>query len=198
MHRRNEIDWALSNMTPKAVPDAPLGLLARQCQADADVEAAAAIAAPTNIAIRKRTMITLPDIYARNSRLSQGAVALSQSCLPANRDCRLARYRACAQPAPNSAIRPASTVNRNALSICILPLLGGVPAAVVLIIVASRTSQCFRDGTRRLTEAVTCQCAASEYPHPGQLLSCLLVVVTAVVIAAPVRPTRGATSDTCV
>jgi hypothetical protein len=29
MHRRKEIDWALSNMTPKAVPAAPLGLLAR-------------------------------------------------------------------------------------------------------------------------------------------------------------------------
>jgi hypothetical protein len=28
MHRRIEIDWALSSMTPKAVPAAPLGLLA--------------------------------------------------------------------------------------------------------------------------------------------------------------------------
>jgi hypothetical protein len=46
-------------MTPKAVPDAPLGLLARQCHADADVEAAAAIVAPTNIAMRKRLMIDL-------------------------------------------------------------------------------------------------------------------------------------------
>ena len=70
MHRRIEIDWALSNMTPKAVPDAPLGLLARQCHADADVEAAAAIVAPTNIATRKRLMIALPDVYARSSRLS--------------------------------------------------------------------------------------------------------------------------------
>jgi hypothetical protein len=51
MHRRIEIDWALSSMTPKAVPVAPLGLLARQCHADADVEAAA-IVAPTNIAVR--------------------------------------------------------------------------------------------------------------------------------------------------
>ena len=58
MHRRIEIDWALSSMTPKAVPAAPLGLLARQCHADADVEAAAAIVAPTNIAMRKRLMIT--------------------------------------------------------------------------------------------------------------------------------------------
>ena len=57
MHRRIEIDCALSSMTPKAVPDAPLGLLARQCHADADVEAAAAIVAPTNIAMRKRLMI---------------------------------------------------------------------------------------------------------------------------------------------
>ena len=57
MHRRIEIDWALSSMTPKAVPAAPLGLLARQCHADADVEAAAAIVAPTNIAMRKRLML---------------------------------------------------------------------------------------------------------------------------------------------
>jgi len=48
-------------MTPKAVPDAPLGLLARQCHADADVEAAAVIVAPTNIAIRKRLM--LPSLF---------------------------------------------------------------------------------------------------------------------------------------
>jgi len=52
MHRRNEIDCALSSITPKAVPAAPLGLLAIQCHADADVEAAAAIVAPTNIAMR--------------------------------------------------------------------------------------------------------------------------------------------------
>jgi hypothetical protein len=56
MHRRIEIDWALSNMMPKAVPVAPLGLLARQCHADADVEAAATIVAPINIAMRKRFM----------------------------------------------------------------------------------------------------------------------------------------------
>jgi len=62
MHRRIEIDWALSNMTPKAVPDAPLGLLARQCHADADVEAAATIVAPTNIAMRNRLM-TAPLFY---------------------------------------------------------------------------------------------------------------------------------------
>jgi hypothetical protein len=69
MHRRSEIDCALSNMTPKAVADAPLGLLAKQCHADADVEAAAAIVAPTNIAMRKRLMIALPDVYAGNSSL---------------------------------------------------------------------------------------------------------------------------------
>jgi hypothetical protein len=43
MHRRIEIDCALSNMTPKAVPDAPLGARARQWYADADVDTAAAI-----------------------------------------------------------------------------------------------------------------------------------------------------------
>jgi hypothetical protein len=63
MHRRIEIDWALSRMMPKAVPAAPLGLRARQCHADADVEAAAAIVAPINIAMRKRLMIALPDAY---------------------------------------------------------------------------------------------------------------------------------------
>jgi len=68
MHRRNEIDWALSSMTPKAVPAAPFGLVAMQCHADADVEAAAAIIAPINIAMTKRPMIALPDVYARNSR----------------------------------------------------------------------------------------------------------------------------------
>jgi hypothetical protein len=57
-------------MTPKAVPDAPLGALARQWYADADVETAVAIVAPTNIAMRNRLMIALPDVYVRNSRLS--------------------------------------------------------------------------------------------------------------------------------
>jgi hypothetical protein len=64
MHRRNEIDWALPSMMPKAVPVAPLGLRAMQCHADADVDTAAAIVAPTNIATRKRLMIVLPDVYA--------------------------------------------------------------------------------------------------------------------------------------
>jgi hypothetical protein len=68
MHRRNEIDWALSSMTPNAVAEAPFGLRARQCHADADVDAAATIIPPTNIAMRKRLMISLPDVYARNSR----------------------------------------------------------------------------------------------------------------------------------
>jgi hypothetical protein len=49
-------------MTPKAVPAAPFGLLARQCHADADVDAAAAIVAPTNNVMRNRLMIALPDI----------------------------------------------------------------------------------------------------------------------------------------
>jgi hypothetical protein len=57
--------WALSRITPKAVPAAPLGLVARQCHADADVEAAAAIVIPTNIAMRKRLMIALPDLCTR-------------------------------------------------------------------------------------------------------------------------------------
>jgi len=50
MHRRNEMAWAVSRMTPKAVPGAPLGLWAKQRRADADVEAPAAIVAKTNIA----------------------------------------------------------------------------------------------------------------------------------------------------
>ena len=65
MHRRIEIDWALSSMTPKAVPAAPLGLLARQCHADADVEAAAAIADPIMTATKNRLMIKpLPAFVA--------------------------------------------------------------------------------------------------------------------------------------
>ena len=56
MHRRIEIDCALSSMTPKAVPAAPLGLLARQCHADADVEAAAAIADPIMTATNKPSL----------------------------------------------------------------------------------------------------------------------------------------------
>jgi hypothetical protein len=78
MHRRIEIDWALSSMMPKAVPVAPLGLLARQCHADADVETAAAIVAPINIAMRKRPMIALPEVCARNSRLSRGDAATAK------------------------------------------------------------------------------------------------------------------------
>jgi hypothetical protein len=60
MHRRNEIDCALPSMMPKAVAEAPFGLRARQCHADADVEAAATIVAPTKIAMRKRLMIAPP------------------------------------------------------------------------------------------------------------------------------------------
>ena len=62
MHRRIEIDWALSSMTPKAVPAAPLGLRARQCHADADVEAAAAIADPIMTVAKKRRIIDLRDL----------------------------------------------------------------------------------------------------------------------------------------
>ena len=69
MHRRSEIDCALSNMTPKAVADAPLGLWAKQCHADAVVEAATTIIAPTNIVMRKRVMLALPDVYAQNCTL---------------------------------------------------------------------------------------------------------------------------------
>ena len=70
MHRRNEIDWALSNITPKAVPAAPLGLLARQCHADADVEAAAAIADPIMTATKNRLMIkpSLPVAFSVTAR----------------------------------------------------------------------------------------------------------------------------------
>jgi hypothetical protein len=60
MQRRIEIDWALSNMTPKAVPVAPLGLWARQCHADADVDAAAATADPRTTATKKRDIMDPP------------------------------------------------------------------------------------------------------------------------------------------
>ena len=46
---------------PKAVPDAPLGALARQWYADADVETAVAIASPTNAAKKKRLIDCLPE-----------------------------------------------------------------------------------------------------------------------------------------
>ena len=65
MHRRIAIDWALERKTPKAVPDAPLGALA-----DAEVETAAAIADPIIAATKNRFTIALPDVYARNSKLS--------------------------------------------------------------------------------------------------------------------------------
>ena len=79
MHRRIEIDCALSSMTPKAVPAAPLGLLARQCHADADVEAAAAIVAPTNIAMRKRLMIA--PLFYEWRYCQRSAVFLTRSRL---------------------------------------------------------------------------------------------------------------------
>ena len=55
-----------SNMTPKAVPDAPFqGARARQWYADADVDTAAAIVAPTNIATNENGfMIAHRDVYA--------------------------------------------------------------------------------------------------------------------------------------
>ena len=66
MHRRIEIDWALSSMTPKAVPAAPFGLRARQCHADADVEAAATIADPIMTATKNRLMIALPNFVHKS------------------------------------------------------------------------------------------------------------------------------------
>jgi hypothetical protein len=56
MHRRSEIDCALPSITPKAAPVAPLGDVARQCHADADVETAAAIIAPANKAMKRRSI----------------------------------------------------------------------------------------------------------------------------------------------
>jgi hypothetical protein len=79
MHRRIEIDCALSSIMPKAVPAAPLGLLARQCHADADVEAAAAIVAPTNIAMRKRLMIA--PLFYELRYCQRSAVFLTRSRL---------------------------------------------------------------------------------------------------------------------
>ena len=55
-----------------------LGLLARQCQADADVEAAAAIVAPTNIATRKRLM-TCPPLFYELRYCQRSAVFLTRS-----------------------------------------------------------------------------------------------------------------------
>jgi hypothetical protein len=54
-------------MTPKAVPAAPFGLLARQCHADAEVDAAAAIVAPTNNAMRNRLMIAPLTLSTKSS-----------------------------------------------------------------------------------------------------------------------------------
>jgi len=73
-------------MMPKAVPAAPLGLWAKQCYADADVEAAAAIVAPTNIATRKRLMICPPIfMHARSrpaARLDAGKPIIEQNTSP--------------------------------------------------------------------------------------------------------------------
>jgi hypothetical protein len=52
-------------MTPKAAPVAPLGDVARQCHADAEVEIAAAITAPANKGTKKRLMIGLPSLIER-------------------------------------------------------------------------------------------------------------------------------------
>jgi hypothetical protein len=65
-------------MMPKAVPVAPLGLRAKQCHADADVDTAAAIVAPTNIATRKRLIIALSNLYASHSRLRCGGAATTK------------------------------------------------------------------------------------------------------------------------
>ncbi len=76
MHRRIEIDWALSSMTPKAVPAAPLGLRAKQCHADADVEAAAAIADPIMIAMKKPAHDTSRILCTNSSLPRDGALQL--------------------------------------------------------------------------------------------------------------------------
>jgi hypothetical protein len=68
MQRRSEIDCALSRMIPKAAPVAPLGAVARQCHADADVETAAAITAPANKAMKSRLIIAPYEFNARNSK----------------------------------------------------------------------------------------------------------------------------------
>ena len=52
-------------MTPKAAPVAPLGDVARQCHADAEVEIAAAITAPANKGTKKQLMIGLPSLIER-------------------------------------------------------------------------------------------------------------------------------------
>jgi hypothetical protein len=71
MHRRKEIDWARSKITPKAVPAAPFGLVARQCHAEADVETAAAIVAPTNVATKIRVMIAFPAFHPAKSKMKK-------------------------------------------------------------------------------------------------------------------------------
>jgi hypothetical protein len=65
MQRRSAIDCALPGITPKAAPVAPLGDVARQCHADADVEIAAAITAPANKGMIKWLMIGLPSLIER-------------------------------------------------------------------------------------------------------------------------------------
>ena len=70
-HRRELCSGAVKStapfpgMTPKAAPVAPLGDVARQCHADADVEIAAAITAPANKGMKKRLMIGLPSLIER-------------------------------------------------------------------------------------------------------------------------------------
>jgi hypothetical protein len=56
-------------MRPTAVPDAPLGLLARQCHADADVEAAAAIAEPTRTATKNRRITFPPPSITKHTKI---------------------------------------------------------------------------------------------------------------------------------
>jgi hypothetical protein len=81
MHRRSEIDWARSKMTPKAVPAAPFGLVARQCHAEAGVDAATAIVAPTNVATKIRVMIALPAFPAK-SRMKRRCARWQTSTKP--------------------------------------------------------------------------------------------------------------------
>jgi hypothetical protein len=56
-------------MRPTAVPDTPLGLRAKQCHADADVEAAAAIAEPTMTATKNRRITHLQPSTTKRKKI---------------------------------------------------------------------------------------------------------------------------------
>jgi hypothetical protein len=88
MHRRMAIPCALTRKTPKAAPEAPLGLLARQWNADADVDVVAAIVNPTRAATRKRAIVDLHDL--------SGTVELVAGGKPSRK--RLAAQSLCVVP----------------------------------------------------------------------------------------------------